>query len=175
MTTQEENETIHLTPPDIPKASWLIKKCVNGVSKDEVLTTITDIDLFKEILEANIEALETYRKVLLNRAIAENIKEDSGAVLVEIPGKKIRCAINNIEAFRATFPHEYNLIRDVQKETLTRKYNREFENIESAQIPLGIADEILGDYKVTDFVGYKPQEVKVIIQRKRGTRTELLG
>jgi hypothetical protein len=65
MTTQEENETIRLTPPDIPKASWLIRKCVNGVSKDEVLTTITDIDLFIEILQSNIEALQTYKKVLL--------------------------------------------------------------------------------------------------------------
>lgn len=175
MTTSEENETIHLTPPDIPKATWLIRKCVGGVSKDEVLTTITDIDLFMEILESNIEALQTYKKVLLNRAITENIKEDYGAVLIETPGKKQRNPITNIGVFREAFPHEYDLIRDAQKESLTRKYNRDFANIESAPITLAIADEMLGDFKVTEFVGYKPQEVKLEVRRKQGTSNKLLG
>lgn len=175
MTTSEENETIKLTPPDIPKATWLVRKCVNGVSKDEVLTTITDIDLFVEILESNIEALNTYKKVLLNRAIAENIKEDYGAILIETPGKKERNSITDIQRFRETFREGYHLIRDQQKRDMTEKFNRDFERIEFAEIPLGLADKKVGDLAVTDFVGYKPQKVNLEVRRKQGTRTELLG
>jgi len=175
MTTSEENETIHLTPPDIPKASWLINKCVNGVSKDEVLTTITDIDLFMEILESNIEALQTYKKVLLNRAIAENIKEDYGAILIEIPGKKNRNQIVDIQKFKETFRDGYHCIRDQQKRNLTEAYQKDFAHIEVAAIPLLLADKFVGSVAVTEFVGYKPQEVKLVVQRKKGTRKELLG
>ena len=110
MTTQEENQTIRLTPPDIPKGSWLIQKCVTGVPKEEVLTTITDIDLFLEILESNLEALQTYKKVLLNRAISENIREDASAYLVEIPGKQMRNPITDIQKFKETFHEGYHVM-----------------------------------------------------------------
>ena len=175
MTTQEENETIKLTPPDIPKASWLIKKCVNGVSSDEVLTTITDIDLFIEILECNLQALETYKKVLIGRAIAENIKEDFCAILIEIPGKQMRNPITDIEAFKTNFPNGYHMIRDQQKRDLKESYDKDIQHLDVSSIPLTLADKKMGKDLVTTYVGFKPQEVKVVVQRKQGTRTELLG
>jgi hypothetical protein len=175
MTTEEENLTIKLTPPEIPKASWLIRKCVAGVSKDEVLTTITDIDLFIEILQSNLDALETYKKVLVNRAINENIKEDFGAVLIEIPGKKNRNPILDIEHFKTTFPDGYKSIRDQQKIDLEETHKRDLTFLEVSSIPLTLADKKIGKDIVTEFTGYKPQEVKIVVQRKQGMKKELLG
>jgi hypothetical protein len=175
MTTLEENTTIKLTPPDIPKASWLIKKCVGGVSSDEVLTTITDIDLFIEILESNLEALQTYKKVLTSRAIAEGIKEDFGAILIEVPGKQVRNPITDIDAFKTNFPNGYHMIRDQQKRDLKENYDKDMQHIEVSAIPLTLADKKMGKDLVTQYVGFKPQEVKVVVQRKHGARTELLG
>ena len=168
MTTTEENETIRLTPPDIPKASWLIRKCVTGVSKEEVLTTITDLDLFIEILESNLEALSTYKKVLLNRAISENIREDANAYLIEIPGKQMRNPITDIEKFKAEFREGYATIRDQQKRDLQDTYQRDIQNIDASTIPLTLADKKIGKEVVTQFTGFKPQEVKIIVQRKHG-------
>ena len=168
MTTQEENQTIRLTPPDIPKASWLIQKCVTGVSKEEVLTTITDLDLFIEILESNLEALSTYKKVLLNRAISENIREDANAYLIEIPGKQMRNPITDIEKFKAEFREGYATIRDQQKRDLQDTYQRDIQNIDASTIPLTLADKKIGKEVVTQFTGFKPQEVKIIVQRKHG-------
>ena len=175
MTTQEENQTIRLTPPDIPKASWLIQKCVTGVPKEEVLTTITDIDLFLEILESNLEALQTYKKVLLNRAISENIREDASAYLVEIPGKQMRNPIADIQKFKETFREGYHVIRDSQKRDLQDTYQRDIDNLEVSSIPLTLADKKVGKDLITQFTGFKPQEIKIVVQRKQGTRKELLG
>lgn len=174
MTTAEENLTIKIEPPEIPKASWLIRKCVAGVSKDEVLTTITDIDLFIEILQSNLEALETYKKVLLNRAIAENIKEDYGAILIEIPGKKMRNPINNIEMFAAHFPDGYKSIRNQQRLNLDDAYRKDVAFLDVSAIPLTIADLKIGKDVITEFTGYKPQEIKIVVQRKQGMKNELI-
>jgi hypothetical protein len=175
MTTAEENLTIKIEPPEIPKASWLIRKCVAGVSKDEVLTTITDIDLFIEILESNLSALETYKKVLLNRALNEGIKEDYGAVLIEIPGKKLRNPITDIQHFQTTFPEGYRAIREQQKIDIDEEYRRDILNLNISTIPLTLADKKVGKDVVTEFVGYRPQEVKIVVQRKQGMKKELLG
>jgi hypothetical protein len=175
MTTQEENLTIKIEPPEIPKASWLIRKCVAGVSSDEVLTTITDIDLFIEILQSNLDALETYKKVLVNRAISENIKEDFGAVLIEILGKKNRNPILDIEHFKTTFPDGYKSIRDQQKIDLEEIHKRDLTFLEVSPIPLGIADKKIGKDIITEFAGFKPQDVKIVVQRKQGMKKELLG
>lgn len=175
MTTAEENLTIRIEPPEIPKASWLIRKCVAGVSKDDVLTTITDIDLFIEILESNLEALQNYRKVLLNRAMTENIREDFGAVLIEIPGKKMRNPINDIRHFATTFPGGYRDIRKYQLTELEETYRKDVLNVNISAIPLTLADKKIGKDIVTEFTGYKPQEIKVVVQRKQGMKKELLG
>lgn len=175
MTTVEENKTIHLTPPDIPKSSWLVRKCVNGVSSDEVLTTISDIDLFIEILESNLEALGNYKKVLMNRAISENIKEDYGAIRIDIPGDKRRNPITDIEHFKTTFPAGYKVIRLQQKQDMQDSHMLKIASLEDSDIPLTLADKKLGKDVVTQFTGFKPQEVKIVVQRKLGMTKELLG
>ena len=175
MTTQEENKTIHLTPPDIPKAAWLVRKCVNGVSSDEVLTTISDIDLFIEILESNLEALGNYKKILMNRAISENIREDYGAIRIDIPGDKRRNPITDIEHFKITFPDGYKVIREQQKRDMQDSHMLKIASLEGSEIPLTLADKKLGKDVVTQFTGFKPQEVKIVVQRKLGMTKELLG
>ena len=175
MTTQEENITIRLTPPDIPKMSWLIQKCSGEVSKDEVLTTITDLDMFIEILEDNHDVLMAHKKALLKRAISENIREDANAYLVEMPGKLVRNPIADIQKFKETFREGYHVIRDSQKRDLQDTYQRDIDNLEVSSIPLTLADKKVGKDLVTQFTGFKPQEIKVVVQRKQGTRKELLG
>ena len=168
MTTQEENLTIRNEPPEIPKGTWLIKKLNGGVASDDVLTTITDIDLFIEILQSNLEALETYRKVLVSRAMVENLREDAGAILIEVPGKNVRNPILDIEHFKTTFPEGYCMIRNQQIRDIEEAYQQDIAHIETAHIPLTLADKKLGKDVVTGFTGYKPQEVKIVVQRKRG-------
>jgi hypothetical protein len=131
--------------------------------------------LFLEILESNLEALQTYKKVLLNRAISENIREDSSAYLVEIPGKQMRNPITDIQKFKETFREGYHVIRDSQKRDLQDTYQRDIDNLEVSSIPLTLADKKVGKDLITQFTGFKPQEIKIVVQRKQGTRKELLG
>ena len=168
MTTQEENLTISKTPPDIPKGTWLVKKCSGEIDSNDVLTTITDIDLFIEILQNNISALENYRKGLINRALSENIAEDANAVLILVPGKKMRNPITDIEHFKTTFPEGYRAIRYQQIVDIQDKHEKELTNVTTSPIPLGIADAKIGKEVITEFTGYKQQEVNIVVQRKQG-------
>ena len=45
----------------------------------------------------------------------------------------------------------------------------------NSEIPLTLADKKLGKDVVTQFTGFKPQEVKIVVQRKLGMTKELLG
>jgi hypothetical protein len=96
-------------------------------------------------------------------------------VLIEIPGKKMRNPILDIEHFKTTFPGGYRDIRNQQKIDLEEIHKRDLTFLEVSPIPLGIADKKIGKDIITEFIGYKPQEVNIVVQRKQGTRTELLG
>jgi hypothetical protein len=67
------------------------------------------------------------------------------------------------------------VIRDSQKRDLQDTYQRDIDNLEVSSIPLTLADKKVGKDLVTQFTGFKPQEIKVVVHRKQGTRKELLG
>jgi hypothetical protein len=48
-------------------------------------------------------------------------------------------------------------------------------SLEDSEIPLTLADKKLGKDVVTQFTGFKPRDVKVVVHRKLGMTKELLG
>lgn len=168
MTLEKDNEPIPLMS-DL----WLLKKLKDGVNTNEVLTTITDIDMYVDMLQDRIDRLTDQRKSLMNRAIAENIQEDTNAILIKIPGKQVRNQIEDIEKFRKEFREGYHLIRDQQRRDIEEAYHKDIDHLQVSAIPLMLADKKVGKLAVTDFVGYKPQEIKIVVQRKHGSSLEL--
>jgi hypothetical protein len=137
---------------------------------DRVLTSI----LMIEEQMANIEASVTpylrnlleQREKLLARAKKENIKEDSEALLIETEGKKNRNEISDLESFELQFPGAIEKIRTEQRRKLTVKYDKDLAKVPDEDIGLGLADEIVGKNKITEFVGYKPQTITYEIRRR---------
>lgn len=146
------------------------------VDKDVVLTTITYIDEEIEKLLYIINFLTDQRTELLNRAIKEGIKSDTTAVLIEKLGNLNRNPISDLEKFKAEFPGGYKLIRKNQVSDLTQKKKNieaEIKNIDKFPITLGEADDVLGKFMVTGFVGTKPQTITYEVVKKKTYSKEL--
>lgn len=113
---------------------------------------------------------------MLNRAIKEGIKSDTTAVLIEKLGNLNRNPISDLEKFKAEFPGGYKLIRKNQVSDLTQKKKNieaEIKNIDKFPITLGEADDVLGKFMVTGFVGTKPQTITYEVVKKKTYSKEL--
>ena len=119
MTTQEENKSLTECPLPLEPVTLAIVDYATNCPAERVLTSILMIDEQMANIEASVTPylrnLSEQREKLLNRAKKENIKEDSEAMLVEIPGKQMRNDIEDIDAFSAAFEDGYKKIRETQK------------------------------------------------------------
>jgi hypothetical protein len=145
---------------------------VNGVSVDRLITTIADIEDIGFLLNAQMDYLIAARNELINRAKTSGIKADNGAILIETTsGKNKRNLINTaekIEEFSLRFEDSYIEIRAKQKEKLKQNYTKAVSNIDGTEIPLLLADDVIGKDRVTAFTGMQPKEITYKVERKRG-------
>ena len=170
MTTNEENQSLTECPLPLEPVTLAVVDYVRNCPADRVLTSILMIDEQMANIEASVTPylrnLSEQREKLLNRAKKENIKEDSEAMLVEIPGKQMRNEIADVDAFSAVFESGYKAIRETQKKDIEDDAAKKIAGLEDSKIPLTLADKKIGKDKVTEFVGYKPQTITFDVRRK---------
>jgi hypothetical protein len=160
-------------PPEIRIA---VINYVDNCPADHVLTNILlideEVDKIQEELKPYLMHLQTQRQQLLDRAKGEGIKEDPEAMLVEKEGRKMRNKISDNEAFAITFPNEYAEIRKTQKADVERESRLKIGKFEDSatlidiDIPLTLADKLVGKEKVTEFVGFQPTAITYEVRRR---------
>jgi uncharacterized protein (UPF0262 family) len=170
MTTQEENKSLTECPLPLEPVTLAVFDYVRNCPADRVLTSILMIEEQMANIEASVTPylrnLSEQREKLLNRAKKENIKEDSEAMLVEIPGKQMRNEIADVDAFSAVFESGYKAIRETQKKDIEDDAAKKIAGLEDSKIPLTLADKKVGKDAVTNFVGYKPQTITYEVRRR---------
>jgi len=152
----------------------MLRNGVDAVPSNRMITTVADIDELVYSLQNQIDFLHENRERLMRRISITGVSEDSGAMLIEIPNKKERNPIVDIEGFKQKFPESYRVIRDNQKEEIERKYKENMETYMENPIPLLLADRCTGKDNVTEFVGFKPQKIRYEVRRKSQTQQERL-
>ena len=104
--------------------------------EDDLLpTNIFMIDQEIASIQERLKCLQEERALLIDRAISVNILEDR-YYRIEQKVRSIR--IVNVPMFRATFPKEYGLICDLQRQEI----EREFQHV-GDKIPVGVADKFV--------------------------------
>jgi hypothetical protein len=175
MTTAKE-EQISLRDEPLPVDLTPLQKVeivdyVKNACVDNVLTSVVLIDEQIDKLQAAIGPYLTYlgkqREQLLELAQKQGITSDREAVLIEKKGRKERNQIEDIYAFLMQFPQGYEKIREAQKQFLKEKFDETMSTIGHSAIPLGLADDKIGKDAVTEFVGYKPQKITYLVERKK--------
>ena len=170
MTTTEENKSLTECPLPLEPVTLAVVDYVRNCPADRVLTSILMIDEQMANIEASVTPylrnLSEQREKLLNRAKKENIKEDSEAMLVEIPGKQMRNEIADVDAFSAVFESGYKAIRETQKKDIEDDAAKKIAGLEDSKIPLTLADKKIGKDLVTNFVGYKPQTITYEVRKR---------
>lgn len=172
MSSKEERKELisEPLPVSLSDLAGIIPVDYTLVSSDRVLTSIVQIDeqiqQIQAILSPFLTNLGKQRELLMTRAHSEGIKEDMGAVLVEVPGRKFRNEIEDLEALELQFPGKLDKIRTEQFRLAAANYEKTMEAIPESKIPLTLADEIIGKDEVTEFVGYKPQKITFEVRRK---------
>ena len=170
MTTNEENKSLTECPLPPEPVTLAVVDYATNCPAERVLTSILMIDEQMANIEASVTPylrnLSEQREKLLNRAKKENIKEDSEAMLVEIPGKQMRNEIADVDAFSAVFESGYKAIRETQKKDIEDDAAKKIAGLEDSKIPLTLADKKIGKDKVTDFVGYKPQTITYEVRKR---------
>lgn len=135
------------------------------VPKEEVLETIVQLDEIIESISEFAAYVKEQREKLLTRAMVENIETTGRFYLITTPGPLKRNPINNITKFAERFPEGYTAIRNQQGQDLIDKFNRDLERLKFSEIPLTLADKKIGKDAVTEYVGFKPQEVKAEVRK----------
>lgn len=170
MSTTEENKSLTECPLPLEPVTLAVVDYVRNCPADRVLTSILMIDEQMANIEASVTPylrnLSEQREKLLNRAKKENIKEDSEAMLVEIPGKQMRNEIADVDAFSAVFESGYKAIRETQKKDIEDDAAKKIAGLEDSKIPLMLADKKIGKDIVTNFVGYKPQTITYEVRKR---------
>lgn len=170
MATKEESKSLIAEPLPISNLANMVMVDYTLVGPDRVLTSIVQIDeqvdQIQTVLQPFIGNLMMQREALLKRAMDEGIKEDMGAVLIETEGRKSRNEIEDLETFELQFPGALEKIRNEQRRKITVKYDKDLAAVPDSDIPLGVADEIVGKKTITEFVGYQPVKVTYQVQRK---------
>ena len=170
MNAKDESKSLIAEPLPISNLANMVMVDYTCVGPDRVLTSIVQIDeqvdQIQQILQPFIGNLMKQREALMKRALDESITEGIGAVLIETKGKKNRNEIEDFETFELQFPGAIEKIRNEQRRKITVKYDKDLAEIPDSDIPLGVADEIVGKKPVTDFVGYQPVKVTYEVQRK---------
>lgn len=156
MTTKEERLSLKKYP--LPDAMDF-----TACSSDHVLENIAFLDAAIEEESWHVEHLAQQREKLKGRAIKEGLKESDGYYLIEIPGRKLRNPIRDIEKFREAFPDGYSRCRIMQ----TIELQDALMAVEKMDIPLGLADRMVGETLVTEFTGFQPQKVSVEVRKKQ--------
>lgn len=160
--------TKELTVMDVRKAiesEGLLTTSFADVPRDEVLETIADLDGLLASAEEFVEYIQEQREKLLNRAMVENIEKSGNYYLITIPGPMKRNPINNIVKFAERFPDAYSAIRKQQAEAIEAKMTKELDRLKFSEIPLTLADAKLGKDTVTEYVGFKAQEVRAEVRK----------
>ena len=173
MKPQEEQKSLNSDPLPLdltPLKQVAVIDYVTNCPADRVLTSIVmideEMDKIQSALRPFLQSLSTQREKLLDRAKAEKITEDAGAVLVEKEGKKTRNQITDLEAFELQFPEELKQIRENQKKELDDEYALATKKLPSSKITLGEADKKCGKDAVTEFVGYQPVTITYEVVRR---------
>jgi hypothetical protein len=170
MNPKEEKKSLIAEPLPISNLANMVMVDYTLVGPDKVLTSIVQIDeqvdQIQQVLQPFIGNLMMQREALMKRAQDEDIKEDAGAVLIETEGKKNRNEIEDLETFELQFPGKLLKIRDEQKRKITVKYEKDVAKVPDSDVPLGVADEIVGKDLITEFVGYQPVKVTYQVQRR---------
>jgi hypothetical protein len=135
------------------------------VPKEEVLETIVQLDEIAASIAEFSEYVREQREKLLTRAMVENIDRTGQFYLITIPGPLKRNQIDNIIKFAERFPEGYKAIRNQQGQDLIDKFNRDLERLKFSEIPLTLADKKIGKDAVSEYVGFKPQEVKAEVRK----------
>jgi hypothetical protein len=173
MSTQDEREDLKENP--LPVQSSDIKSVSNvdyvtGCPSSLVLTRILLIDdemnRINDEIMPYLTSLSKQRETLLKRAINEKITSDDDAMIAEKYGKQMRNHITDIPTFKAKFPDAYTKIRLKQLENLNDDYNKSLKMVKDSEIPLGIADDILGKAVVTEYTGVLPVKTTYEVVRK---------
>ena len=170
--SQEERKSLTTEPLPISNLANMVLIDYTMVGPDRVLTSIVlideQVDQIQQVLQPFIQNLIKQRETLMGRATAEGITEDTGAVLIEKKGKQFRNEIFDLDAFRLSFPEEYEEIRESQEKDIEDKYKKSIRDLEDSKIPLTLADKKIGQEKVTEFVGNKPVSISYEVVRKGG-------
>jgi hypothetical protein len=169
-TTEERKDMIANALPLEPVTVGVLIDYVSNCPADRVLTNITlidaELDKIESALKPYVTQLGIQRNKLLERAKAESITEDSEAMLVEKRGKQFRNEIQDLEAFKLSFPEGYETIREQQEKDIEDAYKMANRELEESKIPLTLADKKIGKDAVTEFVGYKPVTITYEVLRK---------
>jgi hypothetical protein len=104
--------------------------------EDEFLpSSIYQLDLSIAEMQERLMKLQQQRSELINRALEVNILEDP---FCRIERKVRSVRIVNAEKFRATFPKEFDLICEMQRNEL----QRQMQDV-GGFIPVGVADKFI--------------------------------
>ena len=160
MNPQEEQKDLIKNPLPVSTVDFAV------CPSEQVLQNIAFLTESIEETQAHIDYLQRQLGQLKSRAIAENIKESAGFFLVETPGKKMRNAITNIEAFKTRFPDGYKCIRTQQATDIFDRFDFDTKNLEHSPIPITLADVKVGKDLVTEFVGYQLQKINITVMKK---------
>lgn len=156
-------------PVNLSELAKIVPVNYSMVGKDRVLASIVEIDeqvsKVQEILAPFVQYMQNQRDTLMKRAQEEKITQDAVAVLIENKGKQMRNEIEDLEAFELQFPGKIAEIRKEQSIKLAKDLLKKLQNLEDSEVPLGVADDVIGKEKITEFVGYQPVKVTYEVRR----------
>lgn len=170
MSTKEEREDINELPL-VPVTIQPVKDYVTNCPAEQVLDNVLAIDSIVQKIQTDIAPYLTrlgkQREELMQRAIKEELKEGTNAVMIVKKGKEMRNKITDLDAFELQFPDEYKVIRNQQARDIGREWDTAIKRLYTSEIPLGLADEICGKKAVTEFVGVQPVKLSYEVQEKK--------
>lgn len=127
--------------------------------EDELLpSNIYMIDQEIANIQDRLKTLQEERTLLIDRAISVDVMEDKYC-RIEQKVRSIR--VVNVSMFRATFPKEYGLICDLQKQEIERELAHVGE-----KIPVGVADKFVPKKDSRDCVDLKESVSWVTVKKE---------
>ncbi len=170
MSTQDERKSLKESPLPPQAVSIAVLDYETNCPAERVLTNILLIEEqminIQKAIQPHLAALTMQRNALMNRALTENILSDDNAVLFGVEGKKTRNKITDLEAFELSFPEEFKMIRAAQELELNNKHALALKDLPDSEIPLGLADDLIGKKAVTDYVGYQPTKITYEVRKR---------
>lgn len=121
-------------------------------------STIYQVDLMISELQTRLHDLQKVREKMIDRALELNVLEDA-TCRIEKKVRTVRVVIP--EKFRATFPREFELICEMQRNEL----QRQMQDV-GGFIPVGVADKFVPKKDSGDCVDLKTAVSYTVVRKK---------